>query len=173
MAKGNAPVGFMRCASAGCWAEVIEVVSLIALCRHHRDHLAAHFGSWAHAEGGLISAYKSIVYYVTWDKGETVKIGTTTNPKSRFHAYTAKRGRPVDLLAAHPGSYDEEKSIHRRHSHLRVVNERELFKNGPDLLEHISNVKRAWPNWKQIVNELAWQKAGRRGRQLNAVLNAR
>ena len=109
-------------------------------------------------------AYTSIVYYITWDRGTTVKIGTTTNPKSRFAAY-GTRGS-LDLLAAHPGGYPEERAQHRRFRHLRISGERELFHQGIDLVEHIAKVRATWPNWKQVVNEVAWNAGARHGKSI-------
>lgn len=160
----------LRCAAINCRASSALIISDVPLCDHHRARLTATLsGKQAPAP---VSEYRSIVYYVTWDKGETVKIGTTTDPKSRLNSYHSRAGRPVDLLVAHPGSYDEEKVNHHRFRHLRLPNEREVFRQGRDLVDHIANVKMAWPNWKQIVNEVAWQRAGKRGRPLYAVLNA-
>lgn len=108
-------------------------------------------------EKPLATVYASIVYYVTWDRGETIKIGTTTSPQRRFAALTLQAGRPADLVAAQPGSYREEKALHRKFRDLLVPGERELFYQRDKLVKHLLSVRKQWPNWRQIASSVDHQ----------------
>jgi hypothetical protein len=131
----------MRCASAGCWEQVVEVLAGVALCVGHRDALRTALGG----------APAGIIYYLTWDAGGTIKIGTTVTPKSRFKDH--RRRGDFTVLVAHPGGLTEEATLHHRFRHLRVPGERELFRNEGALAEHVVNARRIWPNWRELVAE--------------------
>lgn len=85
----------------------------------------------------------SIVYYIR--RGQAIKIGSTTNPMTRFTVLM-----PDEILAFEPGATTEERKRHRQFQHLRCFGEH--FKPDPELLEHALDLRRihgdpdpAWP----------------------------
>lgn len=118
----------------------METVAGFRMCATHREALRLSLGA----------APSSLVYYVTWDDEATVKIGTTTDPAARFATHEKTRG-PIRVLAAHPGARQEERTQHRRFRRLRVDGELEVFRNAPELQEHMANVRHTWPTWKVML----------------------
>lgn len=141
-----------HCTVGGCQGSVAAAPVDIPLCSDHLREMREALDVMTIQPS--VETYDSVVYYVTWDRGETVKIGTTTSPANRLHALKAGR-RHFDFLVAHPGTYAEEKVQHKRFSNLRVKGQREVFQQGPELVEHISNLRYLWPNWREIVRSLA------------------
>lgn len=77
-----------------------------------------------------------IVYYV--QVGEHIKIGFTTNLKTRMNSYPPSRR----LLATEPGGLSQEHLRHRQFgAHLALGNE--WFRPAPELIEHINELRRA------------------------------
>lgn len=143
MADGNRKP-WLRCASSGCWEPVVGTFAGVSLCLMHREELARTLGAKA----------SSLVYYLTWDEGQTVKIGMSTSPTLRFKDHAQSAGRPVQILAAHPGGRQEESAQHARFRHLLVQGEREVFRAAPELAEHLSNLTHLWPNWRELVQSV-------------------
>lgn len=77
-----------------------------------------------------------MIYFVQPVDGGPIKIGTTINLESRIRSLERHYGRKLAVLATMDGSYDEEKAIHDRFSHLRF-GRTELFRPAFDLLEFI------------------------------------
>lgn len=90
----------------------------------------------------------SIVYYI--QRGRLVKIGTTTNPESRFNSLL-----PDEILAFEPGGREIEAFRHQQFSYLRRGRS-EHFEPGPALMKHIKRVRAAHgdpdPKWKTTAN---------------------
>lgn len=82
----------------------------------------------------LDSVGNAVVYYV--QVGEHIKIGTTTNIKSRMVAYPPNRR----LLATEPGHEELEAERHREFSGLLDMG-REWFRPGPALIDHINALR--------------------------------
>lgn len=62
--------------------------------------------------------------YVIGEEGTGyVKIGTADDPGSRLRELQCGNPRHLELLAAIPGTYGEERRLHRRFSRLRTVGE--------------------------------------------------
>jgi hypothetical protein len=87
----------------------------------------------------------SIVYYIR--RGELIKIGTTTDPVTRFATLL-----PDEVLAAEPGGQPEEYLRHRQFRHLRRHGE--YFEMADELMAHVLAVREAhgepdpaWPTW--------------------------
>lgn len=57
------------------------------------------------------------------------------------------------MLAAQPGSFREESSLHARFGHL-ATGENEFFHNTPRLIAHVHDVIKAWPTWETILKSL-------------------
>lgn len=77
-----------------------------------------------------------VVYYVR--VGDQVKIGTTTMALDvRFQMLPPDR----HLLATEPGGRDVERIRHLQFKHLRVVHNREWFRAGPDLWDHVRDLR--------------------------------
>lgn len=165
-----------RCASAGCWNPVVDLIERIPLCAEHRD-LLVQWASCASLDclapvvetvAGVqlcqrhrdqvrrhfTGEVSSVVYYATWDGGKTIKIGTTTNPGARLRDHAEAAGAPVELLAAHPGARQEEAQQHRRFRSFLLPGEREIFEAGPELLEHIDSIRQLWPDWESLTESV-------------------
>ncbi len=85
----------------------------------------------------------SIVYYVR--RGNLIKIGTTTSPRSRFGDLL-----PDEILAVEPGGRPEEIRRHKQFRHIRCRGE--YFRYTPELRDHIAAIRAsggepnpAWP----------------------------
>lgn len=83
----------------------------------------------------LDSAANAVVYY--GQIGDHIKIGTTTNLKSRMVAYPPNRR----LLATEPGYEDVEAARHREFADLLDMG-REWFTPGARLINHINNLRK-------------------------------
>lgn len=103
---------------------------------------------WAEIDGGdvqptLASATGSIVYYIR--RGALIKIGTTTQPQTRFRDLM-----PDEILAVEPGDRKQEAARHRQFSYLRGGG-KEYFRDAPELLGHIRAVRAMYgepdPSW--------------------------
>lgn len=85
----------------------------------------------------------SIVYYIR--RGVFIKIGTTTDPHSRFRDLV-----PDEILAWEPGGRHEEALRHRQFAHLRQQGE--YFQTGPELIKHYKAIRKLHgdpdPTWR-------------------------
>lgn len=108
------------------------------------------------ARSGAIGPYQpqlaevpSIVYYVR--RGDLIKIGTTTDPSTRFRELM-----PDEILAFEPGGIHEETLRHRQFHHIRQGARAEYFRITPELVRHIRQVRAAHGNpdplWPTTAN---------------------
>jgi hypothetical protein len=88
---------------------------------------------------------RSIVYYIR--RGQLIKIGTTTNPASRF-----KSLMPDEILAFEPGHVDVERARHQQFHASRVARKSEYFHWTDELATHVAVLRKrhgepdpAWP----------------------------
>lgn len=70
----------------------------------------------------LAAEARSIVYYLHRPADGLIKIGTSTDHKSRFSDLRREHG-PLRLLLAYPGTWKEETAAHRRFATARVTGE--------------------------------------------------
>lgn len=78
----------------------------------------------------------AVVYYLRF--GDRVKIGTTTNLKTRMQSI------PYDeLLGTEPGSYDIERERHQQFRAARIYANREWFNLTEELHQHIAGLPSA------------------------------
>ena len=85
--------------------------------------------------------FRIAIYFIATPDRSRIKIGTTNQLTTRIKALRLEHGDLV-VLAVLDGSYDVEKGLHRRFSHLNVTNE--WFKPGDDLLGFIAAEGRSW-----------------------------
>ena len=78
---------------------------------------------------------KSFVYFIRDPHHQAIKIGTSSNVRSRFQSLDIGAA-PMEFMGCIPGDHQEERSWHEKFSHLWV--RREWFRAEPDLLEAIS-----------------------------------
>ena len=64
---------------------------------------------------------RAIIYYLRRANGD-IKIGTTSNPSSRFSTLGKEHG-PLQLLLTHSGSYERENELHEKFADLAVGGE--------------------------------------------------
>lgn len=83
-------------------------------------------GTYGDAPGG-------VVYYIR--RGDYVKIGTTTNLRTRMRDLM-----PDEVLAVEPGSYKREGQLHQRFAHIRLHPTCEYFRLTAELRAHIASV---------------------------------
>jgi hypothetical protein len=92
----------------------------------------------------LASSAESIVYYIR--RGALIKIGTTTRPHKRFGELM-----PDEILAIEPGGRSQESARHLQFLHLRARPAGEYFRDAPDLLDHIRDIRSTYgdpdPSW--------------------------
>lgn len=79
---------------------------------------------------------QSVVYYIR-EPNECIKIGYTTNMRSRL---TGLRMDESSVLATEPGGYDLEQMRHRQFADLRI-GRHERFRPEPELLSHIEMIR--------------------------------
>jgi Helix-turn-helix domain len=95
----------------------------------------------------LTNASESIVYYIR--RGELIKIGTTTSPRSRFTDLL-----PDEILAVEPGARELEQMRHGQFRHLRCLGEH--FRDVPELRDHAERVRVLHgdpdPSWPTSAN---------------------
>lgn len=80
-----------------------------------------------------------VVYFVCADGSDAIKIGFTTDLKRRIRNLECASGRRATLLHSMPGTYDDERSLHRRFKAARL--DGEWFEAVPELLLHIDNLR--------------------------------
>jgi hypothetical protein len=138
---------------------VVKIAAKLGAHRHQRAMLDAsqsRRNQPAYVQITLMVAdSSSVVYYVR--RGDVVKIGTTTEPATRFRALM-----PDKILAVEPGGEDLEKARHRQFGHLRRRGE--YFRVAPELLEHARQLRRLHgdpdPSWATVsAPEAQWKHA--------------
>lgn len=138
------------CSAPSCWAPAVDSPGQVPLCGAHVEAVRS---ALAPSRPVPVAQVASLVYFVTWDACETVKIGITTSPKSRFAALRRPGGPPVQLLVAHPGGRLEEQATHHRFTSL-YTGQKELFFYRGGLPGYIADLRSEWPHWKQMVADL-------------------
>lgn len=104
-----------KCSAPGCWAPAHDSPGGVPLCFGHLSDVREALGLCAVAGREAQAAppeCTSVVYYVSLDGGQTIKIGTTTSPEKRFRALGKRATGVVLVMAAVPGSYREERAEH-------------------------------------------------------------
>ena len=142
------------CSAPSCWTPATDAPGEVPLCGSHLASVREALGL-PPVGGGRAKppACTSVVYYLTLDGGRTVKIGTTTTPRARFNALGKRATGVMRVLVAEPGSYREERQLHRRFRHLAAgVNE--YFHLTEELSAHVEKVRRDWPEWEAILTAL-------------------
>lgn len=86
------------------------------------------------------------VYYIRM--GDMMKIGYATDVSKRMRAYPPN----AELLAAHPGTKDVEKFMHRRFAEFRERG-REWFTLAPEIMEHIAGVVEQYGDKSHLAYE--------------------
>ncbi len=83
-----------------------------------------------------------MIYFVRAGNG-LIKIGTTSNIKTRLCTLGSTLKGQLALLATMPGSFAEEHEIHERFDHLRIrgSGNPELFRPESDLLDFIQRMR--------------------------------
>lgn len=76
-----------------------------------------------------------MIYYIIDLDGMLVKIGFTTDLRSRMHVIQSSTPNRLVLIATHWGELEDERSIHEQWQHLRVRGE--WFRLTPELLAFI------------------------------------
>jgi hypothetical protein len=84
-----------------------------------------------------------MIYFIRRPDGGPIKIGTTIRLTERLKQLIAEHGPGLEVLAVAEGSYDRERELHRRFSHLRH-GRTEQFEPGDDLVGFIVAEGRAW-----------------------------
>lgn len=137
------------CVAPSCWQRAVSAPGGVPLCQRHLSDVA---GALAPEPPTPEAKIASIVYFVTWDNGETVKIGVTTSPRARW-AQLGTGGRKVEVLVAHPGGRLEEQAAHHRFAHL-YTGLKEVFHYRDDLPGYVAELRIKWPNWREIIADL-------------------
>lgn len=83
-----------------------------------------------------------MIYFIRSSDGKRVKIGTTVSLTARLKSLVAEYGAGLEVLAVVEGSYGEERGLHHRFSHLRLVGE--WFEPGDDLMGFIVSDGTPW-----------------------------
>jgi hypothetical protein len=73
----------------------------------------------------------AVVYFLR--SGERIKIGSTTNPRTRFGEIANQIGADVELLGWMPGDYEVEHNLHKRFLATRIEGEQEWYTPSPEL----------------------------------------
>jgi hypothetical protein len=92
-----------------------------------------------------------VVYFALCEKRQRIKIGTTAQLDLRLPSLRSDEGAPVKLLRALPGSYRQERWVHRRFAHLRP-SITEWFTVAPELLAFIESMA-SLPTDEEIERE--------------------
>lgn len=83
-----------------------------------------------------------MIYFIRNSDGSRIKIGTTIRLSERLKQLASEHGDGLQVLAVIDGNHSEEKALHRRFSHLRIV--KEWFEPGDDLVGFILSEGREW-----------------------------
>jgi hypothetical protein len=83
-----------------------------------------------------------VIYFIKRPNDGRIKIGTSVRLVDRLKQLACEFGEGLAVLAVVDGHKDEERSLHRRFAHLRVVGE--WFEPGDELLGLITTEGREW-----------------------------
>lgn len=156
---------FARCVALWCDAPaVMYAAGTVALCGPCAARVAEHFGHAAipsrmarervatgqrpPAAKQLPTEVPSLVYYA--EHRDRVKIGTTTNPRSRWTRLRALYGSAFGILVVEPGGLATELA-----RHAQFVGQRcgmtEWFRREGDLAAHIDRLREERPDWQELA----------------------
>jgi hypothetical protein len=85
-------------------------------------------------------------------KAGHIKIGTSVNVPARVGCMGSSHGVYAKLLATMPGSYEQERTIHRLLRHYAVKPRSEWFHPTPDVRNYIRANATAWDDSTRPVN---------------------
>lgn len=91
----------------------------------------------------------SYVYFIEAIGTDTIKIGVTTNMKTRVSALSSSSPFELCVVYYFPGSLQKEKELHKKFNHLRVNGE--WFKYTDEIKNFISALKLVLSNKDDIV----------------------
>lgn len=77
--------------------------------------------------------------YVAREAGGLFKIGSAIDPASRIATLQTASPRPIELLAAFPGTVQDERALHARFADARACGE--WFNPTPELLDYVATLK--------------------------------
>lgn len=92
------------------------------------------------------------VYFAQDLNGGPIKIGHSIDVSARIKTLESHYGRPLALLATRPGGKDEERAVHERFAHLRLIDsgrqgrQPEQFRPAAELMEFIGRPLLVSPN---------------------------
>jgi hypothetical protein len=89
-----------------------------------------------------------MIYFIRPKAGGRIKIGTTIRLSERLKQLAWESGEELDVLAVADGSHSEERNLHRRFAHLRIVGE--WFEAGEDLLGFIVTECMPWDGSDEV-----------------------
>ncbi len=87
---------------------------------------------------GLIELYNYYVYFIQNTNTRAIKIGYTSNVKSRLSILQSSSPDKLKLLEILPGDWRDEKDFHYRFKHLRIKGE--WFNPADDLIKFIKSI---------------------------------
>lgn len=85
--------------------------------------------------------HASVVYYLRRESGD-IKVGFSERLHARRGELEEEHG-PLDLLGTEPGGWYREHELHQQFAAHRVRPDREWFRPGPALLQHIAGLSQA------------------------------
>lgn len=94
-----------------------------------------------------------MIYFIQPIEGGPIKIGTSIRLTQRLKELAAAHQCELRVLAVMAGGYAEEAELHRKFSHLKVVNE--WFEAGDDLLGFIVESANQWDGVDEVPPVLA------------------
>lgn len=83
-----------------------------------------------------ISATEPVIYFISAGD-DLIKIGHTTNLRTRLRSLRTAHPKELHILLVMPGSRDDEQDLHRRFSDLRVG--REWFNRAKPITDYIAS----------------------------------
>lgn len=154
----------MRCARVACLSWDTRLVAGIPVCATHGRELVAEVSTvevaraeeWA-KRLPTREPIGSVVLYV--QIGGNVHIGWSVDPAGHLAALAARHGR-VRLAAAEPGAAPEYRAACAAVKGCSLGGD--LYAGGDDVKALLNTVRKAWPSWRDMVNEAAWHRARRR-----------
>jgi len=121
----------------------------VPLCPAHLDAVLGSAPSGPRGPSMSVLTPAHVVYYVTWDNVDFLKIGTTQNLDRRLMDLRrtmneeSRQGGPAGrtiLLATEPGYFDLEAYRHKQFAHLRINGRNEYFRWATDIYSHIDGL---------------------------------
>lgn len=139
----------ISCVATGCWNAAAVTIGGVSLCAAHLERVKGELT--VPAPPPVPSA---VVYFMSFDQGKTVKIGTSTSPTKRLKALETRHGAG-EMLAAQAGHYTLERALHWEFQDLLVRGSRrmgrEFFRNEGKLTSHMNEIHATRPDWREMV----------------------